>query len=147
MKKSMKSSAGKLGNQKGMTLVEIMIVLVIIAGLASALVTQVSSQLKKAKMNEARIQIRELGKALDMFYADCGFYPPADTGLNALVEPPGSDCPTWGPDPYIKRVPKDPWNNALIYDREGSNYFLMSLGADGREGGSGVDSDITSDDI
>ncbi len=132
--------------QTGMTLVEIMIVLVIIAGLASVLITQVNSQLKKARVNEAKILIKEMGKSLDMYLADCGNYPEPDVGLDELIEDSGS-CSNWGPDPYLKRLPKDPWNSDLVYDVDGGDYILVSLGADRREGGSGFDKDISSDDL
>ena len=136
----------KYKKQSGMTLVEIMIVLVIIAGLASVLITQVNSQLKKARVNEAKILIKEMGKSLDMYLADCGNYPEPDVGLDELIEDTGS-CSNWGPDPYLKRLPKDPWNNDLVYDVDGGDYILVSLGADRREGGSGFDKDISSDDL
>lgn len=136
----------RLNKQKGMTLVEIMIVLVIIAGLASVLITQVNSQLKKARVNEAKILIKEIGKSLDMYSADCGNYPDASDGLYELIEDSGA-CSNWGPDPYLKRLPKDPWNNDLLYDIDGGDYILVSLGADRREGGEGFNEDISSDDI
>lgn len=135
-----------LRNNKGMTLLEIMIVLVILGSLIGILAVQVQNRLKKARMNEAKIQIGELGKALDMFYTDCGFYPPSETGLMALVEAQGS-CSNWGPDPYIKKMPKDPWSNPYLYENTGSSYVLKSLGADGRQGGSADAADISSEDL
>lgn len=131
-------------NNKGMTLLEIMIVLVILGGLIAILATQVQGRLKKAKINQARIQIAEYGKALDMFYTDCNSYPSSDEGLAALVEAPSS-CNNWGPDPYLKKVNKDPWGGDFIYESSGSNYVLRSLGSDKREGGSGDAADISSE--
>ena len=130
-------------NSKGMTLLEIMIVLAILGGLITILATQVTKQLGKARHKEARIQISEIGKSLDMFYTDCGYYPQS---LDELLNP-ASECPNWGPDPYIKKIPKDPWNSEFIYENSGGTYILISLGEDRREGGEGNSKDIKSDDI
>ncbi len=127
-----------------MTLLEIMIVLVILGGLIAILAGQVQGRLKKAKINQARIQIAEYGKALDMFYTDCNSYPSPEEGLNALMEAPGS-CSNWGPDPYLKKLAKDPWGGEFIYESTGGNYVLRSLGSDKREGGSGDAADISSE--
>ncbi|MGE0526050.1 MAG: type II secretion system major pseudopilin GspG [Bdellovibrionales bacterium] len=132
-------------NDKGMTLLEIMIVLVILGGLIAILATQVQGRLKKARTQQARLQISEYGKALDMYFTDCGNYPSAeDGGLNALIEAPSS-CSNWGPDPYVKKLNKDPWGGDFIYEPTGSDYVLRSLGSDRREGGSGDAADISSD--
>lgn len=131
-------------NNKGMTLLEIMIVLVILGGLIAILATQVQGRLKKAKINQAKIQISEYGKALDMYFTDCNSYPTTEEGLQALVQAP-STCSNWGPDPYLKKVNKDPWNGDFIYESTGNNYVLKSLGSDRREGGSGDAQDISSD--
>lgn len=138
--------AGRVNNQRGMTLLEIMIVMAILAGLVAALATKVMSSMKKANINKAKIQIGEFGKALDMFYTDCGFYPASDVGLKALLEAQ-SGCPNWGPEPYVKKVTKDPWNHEYIYESNGNSYKLRSLGSDGKEGGSGDTADISSDDL
>lgn len=131
-------------NNKGMTLLEIMIVLVILGGLIAILATQVQGRLKKAKINQAKIQIAEYGKALEMFYADCSKFPSSDEGLNALMQAPSS-CSNWGPDPYLKKLQKDPWNNEFIYESAGNTFVLRSLGSDGREGGTGDAADLSSD--
>lgn len=131
-------------NNKGMTLLEIMIVLVILGGLIAILATQVQGRLKKAKIGQAKIQIAEYGKALDMYFTDCSNYPTTEEGLNALVTAPGS-CSNWGPDPYLKKVNKDPWNGDFIYESQGNNYILKSLGSDHREGGTGDAADISSE--
>lgn len=133
-----------MNNNRGMTLVEIVIVVAILAGLLAVLGQQVMSQFNKAKVNQAKIQMGEMGKALDMYYTDCGSYPDS---LQALLSSEGSSCSNWGPDPYIKKaVMKDPWNRDFIYYGDGSTYTITSLGADGREGGSGLDQDISTDD-
>ncbi len=131
-------------NNKGMTLLEIMIVLVILGGLIAILATQVTGRMKKAKINQAKIQIAEYGKALDMYFTDCNGYPTNEEGLQALVQAPPS-CSNWGPEPYLKKVNKDPWNNEFIYESSGNNYVLRSLGSDRREGGTGDATDISSE--
>jgi general secretion pathway protein G len=134
-----------LKDKKGMTLLEIMIVLAILAGLIAVLATQVQGRLKKARINEAKIQIGELGKALDMYYTDCGSYPTPDQGLHALIEAPTS-CTNWGPDAYVKKLAKDPWGHEFAYDSNGSSYTIKSFGSDGKEGGTGDAADISSQD-
>ena len=134
-----------LKSNKGMTLLEIMIVLVILRGLIGVLATQVTSRLGKARVQEAKIQMSEIQKALDMFYTDCGFYPTTEQGLQVLVEAP-TNCNNWGPDPYLKNMPKDPWQNEFIYESSGGAPTLISLGEGGREGGTGLEADISSND-
>lgn len=130
-------------NAKGMTLIEIMVVMVILGGLITILAGQVQGSMKKAKVRQAKIQIAEVGKALDMYFQDCNNYPSTEEGLEALVTQPAS-CPNWGPDPYVKKLNKDPWGNDLVYESTGSDYELKALGQDRREGGTGYDADISS---
>ncbi len=131
-------------NNKGMTLLEIMIVLVILGGLIAILATQVQGRLKKAKINQAKIQIAEYSKALDLYYTDCNRYPTTEEGMQALLTAPSS-CSNWGPDPYLKKLMKDPWNGDFGYESAGNTFVLRSLGSDGREGGAGDAADVSSD--
>lgn len=134
-----------LKNKRGMTLVEIMIVLAIIGGLVALLAPRFMGQQQKANAQQAKIEIGQIMSALNLYFTDCGSYPET---LNALVEAPGDDqCPNWGPEPYLKSAPIDPWNNAYVYEVNGSKFNIISLGADRREGGSGYDKDIDSEDI
>lgn len=145
MIRSLRSGRSSVSNnEKGMTLLEIMIVLVILGGLIAILATQVQGRLKKAKVNQAKIQISEYGKALDMYFTDCNQYPTTDEGLNALVTAP-STCSNWGPDPYLKKVNKDPWGGDFSYESTGNNYILKSLGSDHRDGGTGDAADVTNE--
>ncbi len=130
-------------NNKGMTLLEIMIVLVILGGLIAILATQVQGRLKKAKVRQAQIQIAEYGKALDMYYTDCNSYPTNEEGLTALVTAP-STCSNWGPDPYLKKVNKDPWGGDFSYESTGNTYELKSFGSDKAPEGTGDAADISS---
>ncbi len=142
-----KSDVLKAGaNQRGMTLLEIMVVLVILGGLATVLIGQVMGRLGSANIRQAKIQIGEYVKNLDMYYTDCGSYPTTEEGLKALVEAPAS-CSNWGPEPYVKRINPDPWRNELVYESSGGEFVLKSLGKDRREGGSGEAKDISSEDL
>ena len=136
-----------LKSQSGMTLLEIMIVLVILGGLTGVLVTSITGQLKRSRIKEAKILISEVGKALDMYMTTCGSYPTTDQGLDALLEEPSSGCDDWGPDPYVKKIPKDPWGSELIYEQDAGSFVLISLGEDKRDGGTKSAKDISSEDI
>ncbi len=134
-------------SRAGFTLIEIMIVLVILGGLMAILGKNIINNLQKARVKEAYIQIKELSKNLDSYNLDCTQYPSTDQGLQALVQNPGTDaCPNWGPDPYIRNVPKDPWGMPYVYESDGSKFVLKSYGKDKKPGGSGYDRDISSDD-
>lgn len=132
-----------LKNRKGMTLIEIMIVLAIIGSIAALLLPSITGQLDKSKVKEARIQMTQIVNALSMYYTDCGKYPESLEGLTKA----DADCSNWGPQPYYTKKLNDPFNNPLVYAREGSDYTLMSLGKDGKEGGSGNDKDISLEDL
>lgn len=127
-----------------MTLIEIVIVVAILASLMAILGTQVTKRFQKAKVDQAKIQIGEISKALDMYYTDCLRYPQS---LDALIANESGSCSNWGPTPYIKKnALKDPWGADFIYELQGSTYVLTSLGADQRDGGEGNDADISSED-
>lgn len=130
-------------NQAGMTLIEILIVLAIIASIMAFLVPGVTRQLDKAKVQETRIMIGQLMNALNLYYTDCGSFPQS---LDGLMTADGN-CPNWGPEPYVRKAPKDSWNRDFVYSLDGNQYTIISLGADGREGGDGYAKDINSDDM
>lgn len=132
-----------LKNRKGMTLIEIMIVLAIIGGIAALLLPNITGQLDKSKAKEAKIQLTQIVNALSMYYTDCGKYPQTLEGLTT-ADP---NCSNWGPNPYYTKKLQDPFGHDLVYELEGGEYSLKSLGKDGREGGSGFDKDITLDDL
>ncbi len=143
----MQKAQQKFLSQSGFTLIEIMIVLVILGGLMAILGKNIVNNLQKARTKEAYIQIKELSKNLDTYNLDCTQYPTTDQGLQALAQNPGSEaCPNWGPDPYLKSIPKDPWGMPYTYESDGSKFVLKSFGKDKKPGGSGYDRDITSDD-
>lgn len=135
-----------LRDNRGMTLVEIMIVIAIIGSLMAILGQQVMGRLRSAKISQAKIQIGEIQKALDMYYTACNSYPSTEEGLQALVTKPAS-CAAWGPEPYVKKLSKDPWNGEYTYELSGSTPILKSLGSDKREGGAGDAADISSENL
>lgn len=138
--------SNRLKSDRGMTLLEIMIVLAILGGLIAVLATQVMGRLKSAKINQAKIQIGEISKALDMYYTDCSSYPSTEEGLQALVTKPAS-CNNWGPDPYLKKVSKDPWQGDFVYESHGNTFSIKSYGSDKREGGAGDAADLSSETL
>jgi general secretion pathway protein G len=133
-------------NQRGMTLLEIMIVVAILGSLAAILGTRVVGAQKKAKVKQAKIQISEISKSLDMYYTDCGHYPSSEQGLAALAPGGESSCTNWGPEPYIKKIQPDPWGTPFVYIFDNGNYTLISYGEDKKEGGTGYNADVTSND-
>lgn len=137
-----------LKNNRGMTLVEIMIVLAILGSIFALLLPRIAGSQDKAKVKEARIQMSQLISAIVTYENDCG-KPPA--GLSGLVAA-DSNCSNWGPEPYYKpkgkeTTVKDPWGNEYVYEVQGGAYTLKSLGKDGAEGGSGYAADINSADL
>ena len=126
----------------GFTLLELMVVLAILALLGGLVGPKVLDYLGKAKSRTAIVQIAELEKTLDNFKLDVGRYPTTEEGLDALVKRPAS-ANLWS-GPYIKEVPKDPWNNHYKYANPGAGggVEILSLGADGVAGGDGENADI-----
>jgi len=131
--------------ERGFTLMEMLVVLVIIGMIAAVAIPQVMKLLESAKHKAARIQLETVSQSLGYYQMDLGGYPTTQEGLRALVKAP-RDNELWN-GPYVKdaRQIKDPWGRDLIYRSPGTqskSFDLMSLGADGREGGSGDDRDI-----
>jgi general secretion pathway protein G len=130
----------------GMTLIEILVVLVLIGIVLGVVGGNFIGRGEKAKADAARIEIGQIGQALDLFKLEIGRYPTSQEGLQALITaPPGVN--NWN-GPYWKKLqlPKDPWTNEYRYAAPGQHgaYDIVSLGADGKEGGDGPDKDITS---
>lgn len=134
---------GLTGAQSGLTLIEILVVLAIVAMLAGLVGPTVLNQLGGAKSKTARVQIKELEQALEMYKLDVGRYPSAAEGLDALVERTGN-ADGWN-GPYLKSgVPLDPWKNKYRYSIPGARgeIDIFSLGQDGTEGGEGENADV-----
>ncbi len=130
----------------GWTFVETLIVIGIILILTSAVGFMAFKYIDQAKQATAKSQIETFALALSAYYIDCKGYPDAQTGLNALWEKPAG-AEGWN-GPYVaKAIPKDPWGHDYILKIPGPNglpFEIISLGADGAEGGTGNDADISS---
>ncbi|MCY4129960.1 MAG: type II secretion system major pseudopilin GspG [Gammaproteobacteria bacterium] len=141
----------KLGRarQRGFTLLEIMVVVIIIGVLAVIVVQNVLPQADKARITAAKADIRTLAAALDTYRLDNSFYPSTNQGLEALVNAPSGtpEARNWGPEPYMRKLPVDPWGNTYVYTNEGFVFEIVSLGADGEEGGDGIATDIKFSDL
>lgn len=135
----------KIRAQAGVSFIEILIVIVIMAGLAALVGPALFGKLDEAKVDQAKIQMKSLASTLELYRLDNGRYPTTEQGLNALVEKPnlGQVPANWrGPYLNAKKVPKDPWNYDYAYRSTGGDFELYSLGADGTRGGEGLDADI-----
>ena len=132
-------------NQGGITLIELLVVMVIIALFATIVGTRVGRNVDKAKQVAAKSQISEYESALDQFKLDVGRYPSNEEGLQTLrTRPPNAQ--NWD-GPYLKKdLAADPWGRSYIYRFPGTHgdFDLLSLGADGQEGGEGDNADIVS---
>lgn len=134
---------------KGFTLIEIMMVIVILGILGVLIVPNIIGRGDQARRVAAESDLRAIANALDLYRLDNGVYPSTTQGLNALVSKPSGfpEPRRWGPEPYLKKAPVDAWGNPFVYVNEGRNFELRSLGADGAEGGEGIDADINLADI
>jgi general secretion pathway protein G len=132
-------------DERGFTLVELLVVLAILALLTALAGPALFNQIKPARREAAAVQIEHFGSALDAYFLDMGSYPSTADGLEALRTAPG-DSKRWR-GPYLKKeIPMDPWGNPYHYKSPGRSgpYEISSYGADGREGGEGEDADINS---
>jgi len=128
-----------------MTLIEILVVLVLIGIVMGIVGSNFLGRGEKAKADAAKIEIGQISQSLDLFKLEVGRYPSTQEGLQALIAAPAG-VTNWN-GPYWKKqsVPKHPWGNEYKYAAPGQSgpYDIISLGADGKEGGEGVNKDIT----
>lgn len=135
--------------KSGFTLIELLVVLVILGILVSVISPKIMQKPQQARCIKAQVDIQNLEAALKMFKLDNGFYPSTEQGLNALVEKPsvGRIPQHWAEEGYLEKnkIPSDPWSNPYVYICPGihnKDFDIISLGADGEEGGEGFDADI-----
>lgn len=137
----MQGNAPRNRRQRGFTILEIVIVFILLAGIMAFVGPKIFEQMGKAKSSEARIRVQHLAGQIEMYKLEVGRYP---ENLQALVrQPPGVD--RWN-GPYVKEADlKDSWGNDYRYTipGQGKPYDLTSLGADGREGGEGENRDVS----
>ena len=129
--------------RRGFTFAEMMVVIILLSLVAVFVVPRTFKSFSKAKTKVARAKMGIIEGAIQQFYVDCERYP---VSLGELLEPPSDLSETWS-GRYCKPSDlTDPWGNGYVYQPEGmvnvGSYDLISLGADGREGGDGDDTDI-----
>ncbi len=145
------SASDVLKSQRGMSLVEILIALTLLGIAGSFVVSSVFDNLQEGKVSSTQIQIQKIGEILRDYRRKCGLYPTTDQGLEALTSKPtsGKDCKRYPPNGFIEngKIPVDPWDGEFNYESNGRKYTIISLGADGEEGGDNFDADINSEDL
>jgi general secretion pathway protein G len=133
--------------QRGFTLIEIMVVVVILAVLGALVVPRILENVDKARVTRAQSDIRAIQTALDLYRLDNFKYPTTEQGLQALVTQPSDPSITnYRSGGYLPTLPKDPWNNPYNYispGADGRDYDIISYGRDGKPGGEGYDADIS----
>ena len=139
-------------SQRGMSLVEILIALTLLAIAGTFVVQNVFQSLEEGKVSSAKIQIGKLSEILRDYRRKCGSYPTSEQGLDALINKPtgGKECKNYPPNGFIDggKIPMDPWENEFVYESDGKRYEIICLGSDGEEGGEDqFDKDISSKDL
>lgn len=133
-------------DQRGFTLIEVMVVVVILGILAGVVVPKLLDRPEQARRTKAEMQVRSLEEALGLYKLDNGQFPSTEQGLQALVTKPQSGrIPLrYREGGYINKVPQDPWGGTYIYLSPGlhGEFDLLSYGADGEAGGEGKDADV-----
>lgn len=132
--------------QRGFTLIEVMVVVVILGILAAVIVPKIMDNPDKARIVKARSDVQALKSALDLYKLDNFNYPSTNQGLQALVQKPSGspEARNWKQGGYLDKLPRDPWGNEYQYLNPGvhTEVDIYSLGADSRPGGEGVNADI-----
>jgi len=136
----MSMNFGDRKSEEGMTLVEIIIVVVIIAMLVGVIGLKLGGKLGQAKEDIAKIAIADLEGSLLLYMVEVGNYPNSNEGLEALLENPGNS-PNWH-GPYLKKDPKDPWGNPYVYRFPGQHSPEFDLCSNGMDGVEGTEDDI-----
>ena len=144
-----RSGAASRG-QRGFTLIEIMVVIVILGILAAIVAPNVLGNVDKAQSQKVRSDIRGIDSALQFYKLDHFNYPTTEQGIEALVTKPADpNIKNFPPGGSLKSVPKDPWGKPYLYLSPGSNseVDIYTLGRDARPGGEGIDADVGSWDL
>jgi len=134
-----------MNKQRGFSLIEIMVVVVILGILASIVVPKIINRPDEARAVKAKQDVLAIQNALDLYKLDNGVYPTTDQGLLALVEKPSSNPAPRDWKQYLKSLPKDPWGREYLYLNPGQHgeIDIFTLGADGQpDGGAGVNAEI-----
>jgi general secretion pathway protein G len=137
---------GRRLGSSGFTLIEIMVVVFILGLLITLVAPRILGRTDEARQTKAAADVKQIEQALSLYKLDNGFYPTTEQGLQALVTRPttGLVPRRWNPDGYLSKIPIDPWGAPYVFRSDGSSYVVMSFGADGVEGGEGINADIDS---
>lgn len=132
----------RLHREAGVTLVEMMVVILIIGLITAIVAINVLPSQDKARVEKAKADIAAIDQALTLFHLEAARYPTMEEGLESLADPTTALGATR--DPFIRNLPKDPWNRDYQYVIPGESrpFDLYSLGADGKVGGEGLDADV-----
>ncbi len=136
--------------QRGFTLIEIMVVVVIIGILAALVGPKLFGQVDRARVSAAKAEISTIENAMKFYRLDNFVYPSSEQGVEALVTKPNDpSVKNWNPGGYLERLPTDPWGNPYLYRNPGTQgeIDVLTLGADGIEGGEGNNADIGNWDL
>lgn len=133
-------------HERGFTLIEIMVVIVILGVLATLIVPRVMDKPDQARVTATKYDIGNILQALDQYRLDNNRYPTTEQGLGALAQKPTVDPVPNNWKQYLKSPPKDPWGTPYQYMHPGINgdVDVFSFGADGQSGGEGNNADIGS---
>ena len=131
-------------DEAGLTLLEMIVVLVIIAIVAGLVTMNVIGRPDQARVTTTRTDLASLSSALKMYRLDNGQYPTTEQGLKALAERPVTPPlpAAWPEGGYVSETPVDAWGNPYVYSATGATFELKSLGKDGQPGGEGLDADL-----
>ena len=127
----------------GFSLIELLIVIVILGGLVAVVAPGLMDAADGAKRDTVCLKMNDLKKRLDMFKLDNGMYPETEEGFQSLMQNPDADkYPNYRAKPYLKKLPKDSWKTPFVYVKKGSDFEIISFGADRKEGGEESNKDI-----
>lgn len=128
-------------NNKGFSLAEIMIVLVIIGAIMGFILPRINEGRDNSNVRNTKMKMGEIDTKITEYQADCGKLP---TSIDFLINDV-ADCRNWTSNKQNKKLMKDEWQTDFVYEVSGNGYILKSLGKDKKEGGSGPDKDIFSE--
>lgn len=146
MKQEIRTERRRRQGQAGVTLIEMLVVVTIIALFAALVAPRLLHRADTARITAARAQVNSFMTALGAYKLDTGTFPSTEMGLKALREKP-SGVELWQ-GPYLpQEIPQDPWGHDYVYrypGEHGDEPDIVCYGADGKEGGEDLDADIVS---